>query len=101
MSRCATFGTLITAVNGSGDGSFKLNGVSIAYNVNTDTISSVLTRINDSSAGVTAAYDAVNDRFTLSNGMQLIAIAPSRMAYAELSGFITLARRRAAKGEYR
>ena len=32
--------------------------------------------------------------------MRLIAIAPTRAAYAELSGFITLARRRSAKGEY-
>lgn len=42
----------------------------------------------------------VGSRFTLSNGMQIIAIAPTRAAYAELSGFITLARRRAEKGEY-
>ncbi|RZA09541.1 MAG: DNA polymerase III subunit alpha, partial [Moraxellaceae bacterium] len=42
----------------------------------------------------------VGSRFTLSNGMQLIAIAPTRIAYAELSGFITLARRRAVKGQY-
>ncbi|WP_062062147.1 error-prone DNA polymerase [Cellvibrio sp. OA-2007] len=42
----------------------------------------------------------VGSRFKLTNGMQLIAIAPSRMAYAELSGFITLARRRSPKGEY-
>lgn len=42
----------------------------------------------------------IGSRFTLSNGMTLIAIAPSRTAYAELSGFITLARRRAEKGEY-
>ncbi len=42
----------------------------------------------------------VGSRFTLTNGMQLIAIAPTRIAYAELSGFITLARRRANKGEY-
>lgn len=42
----------------------------------------------------------VGSRFTLTNGMQLIAIAPNRIAYAELSGFITLARRRANKGEY-
>lgn len=42
----------------------------------------------------------IGSRFRLSNGMQLIAIAPSRVAYAELSGFITLARRRAEKGSY-
>jgi error-prone DNA polymerase len=42
----------------------------------------------------------VGSRIRLSNGMQLLAIAPSRIAYAELSGFITLARRRAEKGNY-
>ncbi len=42
----------------------------------------------------------IGSRFRLSNGMDLIAIAPSRIAYAELSGFITLARRRAEKGSY-
>lgn len=42
----------------------------------------------------------IGSRFKLSNGMELIAIAPSRAAYAELSGFITLARRRADKGTY-
>lgn len=42
----------------------------------------------------------IGSRFKLSNGMELIAIAPSRAAYAELSGFITLARRRAEKGDY-
>src|SRR5690606_7496694 len=42
----------------------------------------------------------VGSRFTLSNGASLIAIAPTRQAYAELSGFITLARRRSPKGKY-
>ena len=60
-------------------------------------------------AGAVKAYVAakklalkliIGSHFTLSNGMQLIAIAPSRTAYAELSGFITLARRRAPKGRY-
>ncbi|HRH78198.1 MAG TPA: PHP domain-containing protein, partial [Cellvibrionaceae bacterium] len=60
-------------------------------------------------AGVVKAFVAaeelgikliIGSRFCLSNGMQLIALAPSRLAYAELSGFITLARRRAEKGEY-
>ncbi|SMF04947.1 error-prone DNA polymerase [Alteromonadaceae bacterium Bs31] len=42
----------------------------------------------------------IGSRFHLSNGYKLIAIAPHRKAYSELSGFITLARRRAPKGEY-
>lgn len=59
--------TAITAVDGSGNGSFSINGVSISYNVNTDSLSAVLQRINQSGAGVTAAYDGSNDRVTLSN----------------------------------
>lgn len=60
-------------------------------------------------AGVVKAFVAaeelgvkliIGSRFKLSNGMHLLVIAPARKAYAELSGFITLARRRAIKGEY-
>lgn len=42
----------------------------------------------------------IGSRFTLTDSVQLIVLAPTRKAYAELSGFITLARRRAAKGKY-
>jgi len=42
----------------------------------------------------------VGSRFRLSNGITFIAIAPHRQAYSELSGFITLARRRTHKGHY-
>lgn len=63
----ANLGTAITAVDGSGNGTFSINGVDIDYNVNTDTLSGVIKRINDSDAGVTASYDAVNDRLLLTN----------------------------------
>lgn len=51
----------------SGSGSFAVNGVSIAYDASTDTLGGLINRINKSAAGVTAAYDAVNDRMTLTN----------------------------------
>jgi flagellar hook-associated protein 2 len=63
----ANFGTAITAVDADGNGSFLLNGFTIDYNVNTDTLAGVVARINQSAAGVTAAYDAAADRFTLHN----------------------------------
>ena len=63
----ANLRTAVTAVDGSGNGSFSINGVSIAYNANTDSVSTVLSRINASTAGVTAAYDRLADRFTLTN----------------------------------
>jgi len=52
---------------GGGLGKFKINGVKISFNATTDSISDVLKRINDSTAGVTAGYDSVNDRFQLTN----------------------------------
>jgi flagellar hook-associated protein 2 len=57
----------ITAVDGSGNGNFTVNGVSISYNVNSDSLSAVLARINASSAGVSAAYDTAADRVVLTN----------------------------------
>ncbi len=63
----ANLTTAITAVDVTGAGSFALNGVSIAFNVNTDTLSGLVTRINQSGAGVTANYDASTDRVSLTN----------------------------------
>ncbi|MES2695202.1 MAG: flagellar filament capping protein FliD [Verrucomicrobiota bacterium] len=63
----ANLSTPITAVDGNGAGAFKINGVEIAYDVDTDTLSSILTRINESSAGVSATYDSLNDRLVLAN----------------------------------
>lgn len=57
----------ITAVDGSGAGSFQINGVNIAYNRNTDTLNSVISRINASSAGVKASFDVAADRVVLEN----------------------------------
>jgi len=59
----------ITAVDASGNGSFTVNGVNITYNVNNDTLAGLLTKINQSGAGVTAAYDPSNDRVTLTNNV--------------------------------
>jgi flagellar hook-associated protein 2 len=57
----------ITGVDGSGNGKFTINGTEVAYNVNTDSLQSVMTRINSSAAGVTASYDSSSDSFTLTN----------------------------------
>ncbi len=61
------FNTAVTAVDGSGAGTFSINGVAISYNVNTDSLSSLMSRINGSGAGVTVSYDATNDRMNLVN----------------------------------
>ncbi len=62
----ANFSTAVSD-GGSGAGQFKINGVAISFNATTDTVSNVLTRINESAAGVIASYNAENDRFNLTN----------------------------------
>ncbi len=42
----------------------------------------------------------IGSEFALQDGSRIVALAPNRSAYAQLSGFITLARRRADKGAY-
>jgi flagellar hook-associated protein 2 len=63
----ANLSAAITAVDGSGNGSFSINGVSIAYNINTDSLATVMSRINASSAGVTASYNAATNNVILTN----------------------------------
>ena len=43
----------------------------------------------------------IGSEFILEEGIKLLALAPSRVAYSELSGLISMARRRSPKGEYR
>lgn len=63
----ANLGLPLIDGDGAGNGAFKINGVSINYNINTDSLSSVITRINESEAGVTATYDSAADRLVLEN----------------------------------
>ncbi len=48
-------------------GALNINGVIINYNAGQDSLQNVLDRITNSSAGVNASYDALNDRFILAN----------------------------------
>ncbi|MFT6367073.1 MAG: error-prone DNA polymerase [Bacteroidia bacterium] len=43
----------------------------------------------------------IGSELTLEEGVKLLALVPSRAAYSELSGLISMARRRSPKGEYR
>ncbi|AHF92995.1 flagellar hook protein [Opitutaceae bacterium TAV5] len=62
----AGLATGIAAVtDGDGTGTFTLNGVEIAYDANTDSLSTLIRRINASSAGVTASYDSTTDSVAL------------------------------------
>jgi flagellar hook-associated protein 2 len=62
----ANFATPVSD-GGSGAGAFIINGVTINYSASSDSVANIISRINDSAAGVTAAYDATNNRFTLTN----------------------------------
>ncbi len=49
-----------------GAGLFRINGKDIAYS-SEDSVATLLKRIGDSDAGVTASYDVITDRFVLAN----------------------------------
>jgi flagellar hook-associated protein 2 len=63
----ADLSTPLSGQDASGNGSFTINGVSIAYNTGTSTVASVMSSINNSSAGVTASFDPTDDRMILTN----------------------------------
>lgn len=90
--------TAVTAVDAAGEGTFTINGVIIAYNLNDDSLATVLKRIDQAGAGVTAAYDAVNDRVVLTNtaggdlGLAVEEAAGGLLAALGLTGGGALAR---------
>ncbi|MBM3269575.1 MAG: flagellar filament capping protein FliD [Candidatus Sericytochromatia bacterium] len=59
----AKFATALTATTGS----FKINDVQVDWNANTDTVDSLITKINSSGAGVVAAYSAPDDKLVVTN----------------------------------
>jgi flagellar hook-associated protein 2 len=90
--------TSITAVDGDGNGAFTINGVEIAYNVNTDSLSGIVSRINQAGAGVSASYDSVNDRVVFTNsstgdiGLSVSEAAGGLLGALGLTGGGTLVR---------
>ncbi|WP_029421621.1 flagellar filament capping protein FliD [Alicyclobacillus macrosporangiidus] len=68
----SNFGQALTPTTA---GQLSINGVTISYNTSTDTLQSVISRINSSKAGVTAAYNPLTDTVTLtSNTSQPITV---------------------------
>ncbi|HML36310.1 MAG TPA: flagellar filament capping protein FliD [Bacillota bacterium] len=53
--------------NGDGEYKFTINNVEFTAKA-TDTIGSIISRINSSSAGVTLAYSSITDKFTITAG---------------------------------
>ena len=62
----ANFSTAVSD-GGAGAGAMKINGVSISYNASSDSVQTLMDRINASAAGVGISYDRITDRFTLTN----------------------------------
>ena len=62
----ANFATPVSD-GGSHAGQFTINGTSISFDAAVDSMADVMARINSSAAGVTASYDTLNDRFTLTS----------------------------------
>jgi flagellar hook-associated protein 2 len=89
----ASQANLATAITdgGSGQGAFEINGVTINYDASTDSVSDILSAINNSEAGVTASYDGANNRFVLTNnstgnlGMTLQDVTGNFLAATGLS----------------
>lgn len=64
----------------AGYGQFQVNGVKIQYNTAEDSIADVLARINSSEAGVTATYNAIDDKITMTareTGAAIISLSES------------------------
>lgn len=61
-----TSGRLATALT-QNQGSFSINGVSISYDATVDSLNAVISRINQSAAGVTASYDGYADKIRITN----------------------------------
>ncbi|MDQ3809215.1 MAG: flagellar filament capping protein FliD, partial [Chloroflexota bacterium] len=72
----AGYGARFTSGAVGSAGAFKVNGVDIAYTLD-DSINSIISRINGSTAGVRASYDRLTDRLQLTSiatGGRVIAV---------------------------
>ena len=94
----ANLRSAVSGVDAGGNGSFSINGIAIAFNANTDSVQTVMARITASNAGVTASFDRVNDRFSLTNkttgdvGISVSEGAGGLLAALGLGGAASLAR---------
>jgi hypothetical protein len=77
-----------TQFSGVTTGSFSINGVSISVDKDTDTLSSILGRINSANAGVTASFNSSTNKIELtgtSNSEDLITVG------SDTTGFLATA----------
>lgn len=86
----ANFDTTLTSTT---NGSFKINGVTITYNTDTDTLDNVISRINSSTANVNAFYDSSLDKMIIkskatgsTDTITLSDVSGNLMSVLKLSG---------------
>jgi flagellar hook-associated protein 2 len=83
-------------------GTFQINGVSIAW-TNSDSINAVLSRINASTAGVTASYDPTHDTVTLMNlstGASSISLSDTTGNFLSAMGLIGASQQYGSAAQY-
>jgi len=80
-----------SGITSSGISLFSVNGVQISYDTSVDTLTTILRKINNSTAGVTASYDTNNNRIVLANnntgntGISVSDVSGSLMATLKLT----------------
>lgn len=55
----------LSGLTSTSTGELSINGVAIAYNTTVDSLATIISRINNSSAGVIASIDRTNDRLVI------------------------------------
>ena len=71
----ANLATAFSMPVGTTAGTVAINGVNINYDISKDTLQSLISRINTSTAGVTASYDPIQDKMVLaSNTSQPVSV---------------------------
>lgn len=58
---------LATPLAATNTGSFKINGVEIAYDKTQESLNDIFNKINDANTGVTANYDPISDKIVLAS----------------------------------
>ena len=85
-------------------GSFEINGVSISYDEAADSLNNIITRINESDAGVTATYDVQTDTFFITadgTGSLSIGLADTGGNFLAAMGMLAATQTLGANASYR
>jgi hypothetical protein len=85
LSKTTQFGSVVS-------GSFTVNGTSISVDKATDTLTSIISRINSAGAGVTASYDSTLDKVVLTgtnNSEDLITVSNDTSGFLAAAGLST------------